>query len=552
MAQFNHRIDLTKSNFPMLTSELGRSVLVSNNKNTPTGEETNEPEIIYMHNVMPTKRGLQSVGYKELIAAPVGVDATIVLADIIPVSFSFDIVWSSGRKVYLGYESMSLTRGLYILEDDSPVWLKDVIVCSYAPPTVANVNGQSYINITSGTTLTATPYYVTGSSPALSLVATAYVGAPFAANFIRGITESFGYMLMWNNSNQVAWSSLINPLDFTPSAVTGAGNGSVEGLKGTIILCAPNAEGFLIYGKYNVVAAIYTGNKQYPFKFVAVDGSRGLEFYYNKAFPSNPETLVTGISPTEMVASDTDAAGHFVYSFVAGLQFVTNRSAKGLLPEVTDFLSGNIVEDFDEATKTFSIATIAVNEIMNKKIAFIANRYLVISYGISELTHAIVYDTALDRIGKLKHTHVRVFEHSNIIRVPADFPNPVTLRDPSKENIAIMDKTGKIEVISFNTEDTTRTGALVLGKYQYHRDLMMHLQRVIAENVDAADSFTFTDMVSLDGRNISSLVTGTETVGTVGYREFYLNSVGKNHSLAFIGEFILNSLELLFTLGGRR
>ena len=58
-------------------------------------------------------------------------------------------------------------------------------------------------------------------------------------------------------------------------------------------------------------------------------------------------------------------------------------------------------------------------------------------------------------------------------------------------------------------------------------------------------------MPTLDGRNTSSLVTGTETSG-VGYREFALRSSGKNHSLAFIGEFILNTIELLFTVNGRR
>ena len=114
-----------------------------------------------------------------------------------------------------------------------------------------------------------------------------------------------------------------------------------------------------------------------------------------------------------------------------------------------------------------------------------------------------------------------------------------------------MDKTGLVKVVTLNSIDVTRSGVLILGKYQWHRDRFLTLQRVTAENVESTDSFSFTDLASLDGRNISSQVIGVETVG-VGYREFALRSSAKNHSLVFIGEFILNSLELLFTLGGRR
>ena len=87
MAQFNHRLNLKKAAFPMLSSELGRTVLVPNSKEASTGEDANEPEILYMHNVMPTSRGLQSVGFKDIIPAPTGGDATTKIIKAIPLCY---------------------------------------------------------------------------------------------------------------------------------------------------------------------------------------------------------------------------------------------------------------------------------------------------------------------------------------------------------------------------------------------------------------------------------------------------------------------------------
>jgi len=539
MAQFDHRIDLKKAQFPMLTSELGRTVLLSNNRNTPTNEEPNVPEVLYCHNVMPTDRGMQSVGFKPIMTAPGSGGASVLFKKVLHIenveNSTAAGIWYNDRPAMLAYTTEPLNN-LYVNLYGATTWILEPTVSgsNLIEPSVSNVKGASYVLIR--------PNVVVAADNLGSLNIKAFIGSPFSA--IEGITESNGYLIAWGadatssvNSTLIAWSSLINPLDLTPSAVTGAGNGKPEGAKGEILFCAPNSKGFLVYCKNNVVAAVYTGNKQFPFKFTPVEGSKGSDtrFIDVSGFPNL----------NSLIAYDTDSYGQFMYSELGGMQIVNSIKAETLLPEVTDFLAGRLVEDFNETTKVFSITEVATDELMLKRIAFIGTRYLIISYGINEYTHALIYDLALEKMGKVKITHVDVFEHRQV-KLGTSF------RDLAKESIAFMANDGSVSVMSFNPVDTTRTGALILGKYQHHRGRHLILQGVTAENVDAADSFTFTDMVSLDGRNISSLVTGVETVGTVGFREFKLLSSARNHSLAFIGEFILSTIELLYSIGGSR
>ena len=53
---------------------------------------------------------------------------------------------------------------------------------------------------------------------------------------VVGITQSTGYMIAWTK-NTVAWSSTIDPTDFVPDSLTGAGGGGVEEVKGAINYC---------------------------------------------------------------------------------------------------------------------------------------------------------------------------------------------------------------------------------------------------------------------------------------------------------------------------
>jgi len=121
------------------------------------------------------------------------------------------------------------------------------------------------------------------------------------------------------------------------------------------------------------------------------------------------------------------------------MQLVGIQEAQSIFPEVTDFLLGAELEDYvgelglqpgnaapelnASVYGEFATAQFGQNQLMIQrlppgtngmlvKIAIVASRYLVISHGIQELTHMLVYDTALRRWGKLRKKHVAVFEHS--------------------------------------------------------------------------------------------------------------------------------------------
>lgn len=499
MAQINHRTDLTQQEFPLISSKKGRSVLVSSFRNAPTGERGDEPEVIYAHNVMPVDNGYLSIGFEEVIPDATDVHHVYPFDDV-------RIVFSTtGERVYIGFTE---DLHVYVLHQGDTAW-SHVGHASFAVGsllTIATVKGQSYI-------------YLEGygcyeyNSGTTSFVAVTLTGMPISN--LLGITASSGYMLAFNAS-EIAWSSTVSPEDFTPSSITGAGFGSVSDLEGDINFAVPNSLGLLIYTAANVVAAIYTGNKQYPFKYKSVDDSKG----------------ALGI---DAVAYEANAADHFAYT-KAGLQTVNSRKAATFLPHFTDFLAGKVLEDFDEITNTFSYTELTGT--MKKKVKYIASRYLIISYGITEFTHALIYDVAMQRLGKVKITHYDVFEYLD------------SQVEVSKESIAFLTEHGAIQILKFSPTTTGRNGVLALGKYQYTRDRHMILQSIIVEEVESTDTFSCVVLSAIDGKN-TSVVTPKEYVKE-GYREYKLRQSAVNHTIVYKGAFNLNTSQINFSVGGRR
>ena len=499
MAQFDYRADLTNMDFPLLTQEMGRSVLVSSLRDAPSGERANSPQIYYAHNVMPTKNGVVSIGYEEKIPAPTAGDANITFDDV-RIIFS-----TTTNRVHF---AICTDGNFYALEEGDTAWRKLTAPAASAGVfvTTGTVNGQTYIYWEG---IGAYEY----DEIAHDLAAVVLIG--LALGNVIGITASSGYLVAFN-ALALAWSSTVNPLDFTPSTVTGAGGGNVADIEGHIIFVVPNSLGLLCYTEANTVAATYTGNLQYPFKFRGVDNSKG----------------ALGL---DQVAYEANAADHFAYT-KGGLQTVSSRKSVNILPETTDFLAGKQLEDFDETTYTFSLTDLTTT--MKKKVKLVASRYLVISYGINTFTHALIYDIVLEKLGKLKISHVDVFEYlGNQLEI-------------SKESLAFLSNEGKIEVLKFSVPTTDRTGVLILGKYQYKRGRHLVLHNILAENVKSTDSFTCVVLSSVDGKN-NTVVTTTETVST-GFRQYAARTSGVNHAVVLKGLFNLSTLELIFSLGGSR
>lgn len=499
MAQIRHRIDLTKADFPLLSQELGRTVLVSSFKDAPSGEIVNTPQIMYMHNVMPVSSGLRSIGYVSRIPAPIAPNAN---ANFIHVHVIFS---EQGNRVLLGITS---DGHVYSLEVGDSVWIH---IASHPGIGTGNntfgiVNGITYIYLEAVGIWTYND--VTSTFTPVSFIG--LVGT------ILGITASFGYLIAYTTT-AIAWSSTVNPLDFTPSTVTGAGGGNVAEIDGNITFIVPNSLGLLVYTRANVIAATYTGNKQFPFKFREVDNSKG-------------------VPDSDLVSYEANSVDHFAYTN-AGLQSINSRTASPLLPELTDFLGGRQFEDFNEATSSFTVVT--TGSPLLKKVKLISSRYLVISYGVASFTHALIYDIVLKRVGKIKLTHRDVFEYIS------------NQAEPSKESIGFIDNVGAISTLSFVSSDTVRPGVLLLGKYQYSRDRHFILHGLDISRVRTGDTLAVSILVSMDGVTTDRSITPTEVIGTVS-RSYSLIESGINHSILLSGEFDLNTIQLLGAVGGRR
>jgi hypothetical protein len=457
------------------------------------------PQMYYCHNVVPTDAGISSIGYLQLAAPPADTDNTF--------NDTFTLRDDSDNVAIFN----STTSGRnYVLPSVGSGWLRttDAAPAAGYEVSVAHVNGVSYIFFgKSGCytynfgTNTLDPVTLTGLAP---------------ANII-GICASSGYLVAWTG-NTVFWSSNIDPTDFTPSLVTGAGSQGVQESKGTIVTCLPQNNGFIVYTKKNAVAAQFTNNAQFPFSFREVIGAGGL-------------------SSASLVAYDGNSTNHYAYT-TAGLQEISMQNSSVIFPQVTDFLAGSQFEDFDETTNLFTQVTLGSP--MRKKITLIGNRYLILSYGISTLTHALLYDFALARWGKLKIDHADCFDFT--------YPSSVVIETP-RRSVAMVQANGTVYATVMAYDTSISYGVVVLGKYQMDRNRFITMQEAHLESIRANSTITVSWLTTLDGVNAtpSAAVLAT-SVGT--YRRYHSNISGINHSLVVSGGFNLHSLELKFTDGG--
>lgn len=504
MAQQVYRANLSAKTFPFLSENWGRSVIVPGPDNTynfkvasPEDQDKDAgiPQIYYCHNVLPFGQGFQAIGFNTITSPiPGKTFATqFLLRD------------AQDNKVYLG---LTTDWNLYISYGLTWVYKMTLPPGSYL--TTAYVSGKTYI-----WAIGVGCYYYDFSTAAF--VSVTLTGLTVAT--ILGIAPSFGYLIAWTK-NSVAWSSTSDPTDFTPSLTTGAGGGGVEGAKGAITVCLPHTLGFMVYTTSNVVVAMYSGNARYPFQFREIVNSGGC-------------------ASQELVSYDANTGNHYAYT-TSGMQLISTQAGQTVFPELTDFISGQLFEDFDESTLTFSSTALLTT--MAKKLTVVADRYIVLSYGISSLTHALVYDMIQKRWGKLKIPHVDCFEFQ--------LTNPGVFEIP-KQSLAFLQADGTIKIASFSLTASSASGCILLGKYQYVRARLLQLDQIDIENVHSSN-FSLKVLTALDGKN-GVFTTPTAGPGSVGLQKsYYTRAIGMNHSILCLGNFNLASLVLTFNVHGKR
>lgn len=510
------RANIQTSVFPLLSQLSTQTVIVPQSDQTyvpnvnPSDQvspvERGIPHIFYAHNVMPSTYGFQSVAYLDQYPA---------YSSGANFDNSYLVLSTEKVRTYVAVD-YTATRQLYFLSQ-SGVWQAPI-----GGPTgltvanrvsVATVNGATFICVAQVGVYKYT--LATNTLEAQTLVGLAISG-------VYSIVSTNGYLITLSKSG-VAWSSVNDPLDFTPSDISGAGAGEIQEAEGDLVYAQKTAYGFIIYTTNNAVSAAYSGNSTYPFNFKAISAAGG-------------------IASSDMVCKE-GLGTQYAYT-TNGLQQVYHTGGKTVLPAVTDFLAGQIFEDFDENTNTLLVSYFTTT--MRKKTTLVSDRYLILSYGLdlnAEMTHAIVIDIIQSRMGKFKIKHNAAFEIRNLA--------PESVETP-RRSIAFLQASGAVKTVDFNTGNSTARGVMMLGKYQLLRSNDTSLQGVSLENVPDADLVEVLDMMSYDGKNFQRIETMTlDTANSDGLIKTYCcDTESKNHSLLIKGYFNLISPVLTFKLGG--
>jgi hypothetical protein len=543
MANYVIRSLLSSATFPFATELWGRSIILHQQDQNYDSATINAPGVVidkgipqafYMHNVVPTNQGFQSVGYSSLIAAAAG--------PVTDFDHCYPIQTANGSKFLF----VPAAGKNYIYDANVGTWQS---VSPFAVGTVpanvqvttAFVHGETYI------------FYANNGcyiyDPIGNVLVPTVLTSLTIAN-INGICAANNYMIAFSN-NGIAWSSAVTPTDFTPSLTTGAGGGGVNEAKGNIVVCVTLSGGFAIYCDINIVYAKYTGNILFPFVTKEVPASGGISDLHKVTWLSNLSSHIAWTS--------------------AGLQQVGPASAEDIYTEVSDFIAARIFEDFDETTNTLSSSYLATQLFIN--LSVISQRFLIVSYGtaLGSYTHAIFYDIGLKRYGKLKINHVDCFEWN--------FPNlsgnitygklsATTYGDLSattysqlgfnvnaaktfKQALAFLQADGTVQVTNFDISETTANGVLIIGKFQMARGNLIEHQELEVDTIGSTNTFTAFIYTSLDGKTLGTAqALRAKTPNPSRTRNYQKMTNSLNFSYLFKGQFNLVSLLTTITLGG--
>lgn len=513
MAQQFFKMDVRDVKFPLLAEQQTRTIIEIVRAEAPTAQD--KVGIQYCHNVMPTEEGLESVGFIEAVVPSPDLPAEEDFDDT-RIIYAEDTSTGGDRRGERLTMAWDTAGNVYILVDFLASWLKLASSPTVLPGfttndvTIGTVDGVSFIYYKNQTcyvfdfdTLLLEEVLLDGLNLALTL----------------GVVGSSGYLVAYTKLD-LAWSSTLDPTDFIPSTVTGAGGGKIAGAQGNVLFAVSNTLGILLYTFANVISATYTGNVQFPFKFRPIKDAKG------------------GIN-LDRVAYEPDTSGVFTYS-KAGLQEVKSTGATTILPEVTDFLAGGRFDVYDTTLQEYVTTVVPTTTTVDKKVKYIASRYLVISHGIDGFSFALIYDLALNRLGKIKLDHVDVFDY-----VGGSKQNEV-----SKQSIAFLLADGSVKLLNFSV-DAISDGVLIMAKLQATRTRLFTLLGVETENVLEGSTFTVGSLVSLDGKN-GVYTPGTPSLTAENIREDVFKNTGKNHSIVYEGQFNINTALIRYTINGRR
>lgn len=524
------RISLNAAEFPFLYRDATRAVVIPGlDTNIRYGAYSGGsvdwgiPQMLFCENVMPITRGVISTRFVDLINAKDGAidfDQAITLRDSLENNTLFSP--SAGKN--------------YLLDQATGLWNS---VLPFTPVnklfTRAYVSGRTFFcyekekifEFVGGTIVdvTASLVFPTG----------------FTMADVRGIGGASNYLLLFLEI-EVLWSSPSDPLNFDRATNNGSGYQIPQDVRGRISCILPVSGGAIIYTVRNAVAITFTNNAALPFVFRGISNSGGVASY-------------------EQVAYDADERYQYVWGS-GGLQKVSLQIAEGTNPEVTDFLTSSLYETFDYATK--QVVSFQLGSHLSVKLTYVSQRYLVISYGPNSgiFEYALLFDTILQRWGKIKIDHVDAFTYPypNVVGdltiaelnttiagfgdiSIAELGVGILTTSPPKKSIAFLSNMGKIDLLAIDYAPRADTSVAIFGQIQHNRERMTTLHAVELEGVD--DSMVMPhlyDLISLNGKSISRVEEYNCYTTAAGYREYLGSGVAKGHQLALVGAFQLTGL----------
>lgn len=542
MAQIKFKADIDVAEFPFSPSFTPRTVV----SDAPDGSSPynrppiSHPQILYAQDVMPTRVGYKSVGYKNLVPAVAGQSN---FAQIFTASDP------AQNKALIG---ITLDSKIFMLTSALPTWV-DVTPAAWAggdKVTYGIQNGNTYLLLYK---FGCYKVNITG----VSLTVQVLTGITVAN--ILGMSSAVNYILLWDASGTIYWDGT-TPLTFTPSTITGAGSVIPADLAGLIVIVVSLNNGFAIYSTQNIVLCSYSNNSQFPWIMRNASGSSGVSSY-------------------DQVSLGHDLGYHIAATF-AGILQVTPQGCTTIVPELTDFLAARVYDTYNFATNLVDTTYLSADLIY--RVTVVGARFAIFSCGIAgtpgtqdTYTDALIYDTILKKWGKLKVSHTCVFEldvnmegiiapYNQASEIGATYAaaspqtynsTNVSLNNPPAVGriIGILAADGTTSLAFPDYSGFNENAVLWMGKFQATRDYNLVLEELMVEEIAVANSaFSILTIPSLNGRDLGTPLVPVVLEQGLKLRRYGMRTEAQNHIIALLGSFNLTSLEITATLGGRR
>lgn len=561
------KIALNAARFPLVSTNGQRAVFVPGLDSAPRisrvfmgAEESidyNLSQLLYGENIMPVSEGIKSVGYEELIAPTIYTDFDQMFALRDDAENTVLYSPSAGKNYIYDTSTSSWTSTTFLAIHGVIIDPLSPNVESTAKLTYAYVDGKTFVCYsrllaTGGTD--ASILFWNSTTLALEPAGALIANMPFAAGTIDGISSSNGYLIVYSDIS-VAWAAFNGTaFDYTIYAnneFTGSGVQIPEDVQGNIKSCISLPGGFIIFTSKNAIAATYHAqNIAAPWIFREIAGAGGIKTY--------EQATVEG------------SLGALIAYTTTGLQKVSLNSSEEAYPDVSDFITGQILESY--SFFTHELSDIKTTADFYTKLSNIANRYLVVSYGTfpNTYTFALVYDLTLKRWGKLKIAHADCFYYnytSISTGLTYAMTDPAAYNDPSlttyaaagtttdeivaaQHGLAFLKADGSVIIADWSSKTKTAEDAAVavIGRVQLTRSSHTQFNRAEVEGLTVGRAYL---QPSYNGKDLSTPELLTEIEVSDNYKIVGSLIDCKNFNLVIEGTFDLSTIILEATTSGK-